>query len=84
MTLVRSANSPGSCIALRSSSNCGRVEGGSFFIWYDLDVVVPWVVVFCLLTPWFMAGIRSIPDCPFFRRPQVSAVRSFFRFCSVC
>jgi len=25
-----------------------------------------------------MAGNRSVPDCTFFRRPHVSAVRSFF------
>jgi len=31
-----------------------------------------------LLTPWFVAGNRSIPDCPFFHGPHVSAVRSFF------
>ena len=50
----------------------------SFFIWYDLDVVVPWVVLFALLTPWFMAGNRIFPDCLFFRRPHVSVVRSLF------
>jgi len=28
-------------------------------------------------TPWFVAGNRSIPDSPFFRRQHVSAFRSF-------
>jgi len=78
MTLIRSATFSGSCIALRSGGNSGREEGGSFLIWYDLDVVVPWVFLFGLLTPWFVANNRSVPDCPFFRRPHVSAVRSFF------
>jgi len=78
MTLFRSASVSGRCIVLRSSGNCGREEGGSFLIWYDQDVVVPWVFLFALLTPWFVAGSRSIPDCPFFRRPHVSAVRRFF------
>ena len=78
MTLVRSASFSGSCIALRSSGNCGREEVGSFLIWYDLDVVVPWVFLFRLLTPWFVASNSSVPDCPFFRRPHLSAVRSFF------
>jgi len=78
MTLVRSASFSGSCIALRSGGNCGRVEGGSFLIWYNLDVVVPWVFWFGLLTPWFVAGNRSVPDCPFFRRLHVSAVGSSF------
>jgi len=78
MTLVRSASFSGSCIALRSGGNCSRGEGGSFLIWYDLNVVVPWVFSFRFLTPWFVAGNRSLPDCPFFRRPHVRAVRSFF------
>jgi len=78
MTLVRSASFSGSCIALRSGGTCGSEEGGSFLIWYDLDVVVLWVFLFGLLAPWFVAGNRSVPDCPFFRRPHVSAVRSFF------
>jgi len=78
MTLIGSASFFGSCIALKSGGNCGREEGGSVLIGYDLDVVVPWVFFFCLLTPWFVAGDRSVPDCLFFRRPHVSAVRSFF------
>jgi len=78
MTLVRSAGFSGSCIALRSGGNWGREEGGSFLIWYDFDVVVLWVFLFRLLTPWFVASNRSIPDCAFFHRPHVYAVRSFF------
>jgi len=78
MTLVRSAGFSESCISLRSGGNCSREEGGFFLIWYDLDVVVSWVFFFGLLTPWFVASNRSVPDCPFFRRPHMSAVRSFF------
>jgi len=78
MTLVGSASFSGSCIALRSGGNYAREEGGSFLIWYDLNVVVPWVFLFALPTPWFVAGNRSVPDCPFFHRPHVNAVRSFF------
>jgi len=78
MTLIGSASFPGSCVALRSGGNCGREEGGSFLIWSDLDVVVPWVVLYGLLTPCFVASNRSVPDCSFFRRPHVSAVGSFF------
>jgi len=63
---------------LRSGGNSGREERGSFFICYDIDTVVLWVVLCRLLTPWFVAGNRSVPDCPFFRRPHMSAVRSFF------
>jgi len=78
MTLVGSAGFSGSCIGLKSGVDCGREEGGSFLILYDLDVVVPWVFLFGLLTPWFVAGNRSVPYCPFFRTPHVSAVSSFF------
>ena len=78
MTLVRSASFSGSCIALRSGGNSSREERGYFLIWYDFDVVVLWVFLFVLLTPWFIANNRSVPDCPFFRRPHMSAVRSFF------
>jgi len=78
MTMVRSASFVGNCIALRSGGNSGRKERESFIIWYDLDVVVPWVFLFVLLTPWFVASNRSVPDCPLFRRLNVSAVRSFF------
>jgi len=63
---------------LRYGGKCAREEGGSFLIWYDLDVVVPWVVLCGLLTPWFVADNRRVPDCPFFRRPPVIAVGSFF------
>ena len=78
MTLVRSASLSGSCIALRSGGKYGREEGGSFLIWYDLDVVVPWVFFFGLLTPWFVGGNSSVPDCPLFCGPHASAVRTFF------
>jgi len=78
MILVRSGSFSGSCVALRSGGNCGREEGASFLIWYDLGVVIPWVVLCGLLTPCFMAGYKSIPDCSFFRRPHGSAVRSLF------
>jgi len=63
---------------LRSGGNCGIEEGGSFLICYDFDVVVPWVILLGLLTPWFVVGNRSVPECPFFCKPHVSAVRSFF------
>ena len=78
MTLVRSAGFSGSCFALRSGGNWGREEGGSFLIWYDFDVVVLWVFLFRLLTPWFVASNRSIPDCPSLRRPHVSFFFFFF------
>jgi len=78
MTLVRSASFSESCIALRSGGNCGREEGMSFLIWYDLYVVIPIVFLFGLLTPCFVAGNSSVADCPFFCRPHVSLVRSFF------
>jgi len=78
MTLIRSASFSGICIALRSGGNCGREEGGSFLIWYDLDVVIPWVVSFRLLIPWIMSSNRSVPNYSFFRRPHMSAVWSFF------
>jgi len=78
MTLVRSTSFSRSCIVLRSGGNCGREEEASFLIWYDLNVVVLKVVLFGLLTPWFMASNRGVPDWPFFRRPHVSAVRTFF------
>jgi len=50
----------------------------SFLICYDLNVVVPWVLLFGLLTQEFVEGNRSVPDCPFFRRLHLSADRSFF------
>jgi len=52
----------------------------SFLIWNDLDIVVPWVVLYGLLTPSFMAGNSIIPDCPFFRRSDGSVV---LRFCDI-
>ena len=79
MTLVRSASFSGSCIALRPGGNCGSEEGGSFLGWYDLEDVVPWVFMFDLQAPWFVARNRSVPNSPFFRRLHVSAVRSFFK-----
>jgi len=78
MTLVRSASFSGSCIVLRSGGNYSREEGGSFLIWYDLDVVVSGDFLFGLLTPWFVASNRSVPDCSFFRRLHMSEVWSFF------
>jgi len=76
--LVRSASFSESCIVLRYGGNCGGEEGGPFIIGNDLDVVVPWVFLVGLLTPWFVAGNRTVPDCAFFRRPHVSVIRSFF------
>jgi len=77
MTWVGFASFSGSCIALRSSGNCGTEKGGFFLIWYNLDVVVPWVVLCGLLTPWFMVGNRCVPNCPFISRLHVSTVWSF-------
>jgi len=51
MTLIRSASFSRSYIALWSSGDYCRGEGGSFLIWYNLDVVVPWVVLYGLLHP---------------------------------
>jgi len=78
MILIRSTSFSGSCIALLSGSYYGREEGGSFLIWYDLDLVVPWVVLFELLIAWVVGSNRSIPNCPFFRRLYVSVAFSFF------
>ena len=76
--MVRSAILSGSCIALSYDGNCGTEEAGSFLIWHDLDVVIPWGFLFGVLTPWFVVGDRRIPNCPFFRRTHMSVVRSLF------
>jgi len=47
-------------------------------VWYNLDVVVPWVVSFGLLIPLVVVSNRSVPNCPFFRGLHVSAVWRFF------
>jgi len=78
MTLVGSTCFSQSYIPLSSGGNCGREEGGSSLIWYDLAVVVQCVHLFGLLIPWFVAGNRSVPDCPSFRRLHVCALRSLF------
>jgi len=78
MTLIRFGSFSGSCISLCSGIDCGIEEGGSFLSWYNLDVVVPWVVLGGLLIAWFVAGNRSVPGYPFFRKPHMSAVSSFF------
>jgi len=60
----------------------GRAEGGSFLLWYNLDVVVRGVFSFGLMIPWVVASNRSVPNYLFFRSPHVSVVWSFLMLSS--